>query len=578
MIQNENRLNTPLRLRKFKLPKTWKASDAANDRAALFCALDAYLGDFPESSKIKKIATIVNLSESDLASMLNSEDDSARRVSRLIALDSADKSSDNALLQKGLKDSLASIRIDAVRLARTGTDRTRLYNHLLRLIREDPDLRVRQVAGRRLRKSFADLFFVDFDGLPPLSQMLILDALEGHSRADEERAETLLSSENREISFRAARCLLKWGTLEKHFISGKSHTLLTQAAKRGVVDYLERMNLNSESRESALKLAQIAKREDLIRQFTRVDRRSSQNKTTFSRTQCEKMVMELVNLKNPLRHSRLATLNLQSPELRKSFEKAFPAPDNDMGATVLFEMARLGNWTGWSDRVIAGLSSIDSDIRRSAALTISVIAPEEAAAPLASLLYDPVHRVRWTAAQTLASLPAGRGNSFLMNFLKNEEEESLRESVFGGIRASGAETIARLIQDNQEMLEPEMAGRLISEGFDARTMKKLLNAFSDKEKLVPVMRYAGVRAAESFLAAWTHIDDNDRRHLLRGLIASGWAQSVYHTPIPRKNTTTRRLSALTSAMSLDERRELLEPILEKADRRNRRSIRKIMKS
>jgi len=578
VTSNVGRLALPLRFRKSKLAGMWKASDAAVDRSALFRVLDAYLGDFPKSWKIQRIAGIVNLSESDLASLVDSDDDSTRRVSRLIVLDSADESSDESLLHKGLKDSLASIRIDAVRLTHTGKDRTRFYNHLIRLIREDPDSQVRRAAGTRLRKSFADLYSVNFDGLPPLSRMLILDALEGHSRVDEERAEILLSSEDGEAAFRAARRLLKWGTLEKLFYSDTNNALLTQAAKLGVVDYLERMKPNSETQESALKLAQIAKREDLIRLFAGVDHKPTQNRSTFGVIRCEQFVMDLVNLEEPLRDACLATLNLQSAGLRESIETAFPAPDSDISAVVLFAMARRGGWKEWSDRIMAGLSSVDPDLRCDAALTIGEIAPEEAAPPLASLLNDPIHRVRQRAAQTLTSLPAGGGNSFLMDFLMKEKDESVLESAMSGIRAAGAEAVGQLIQDQQEVMEAKTAGRLISEGFDARAMKGLLNAYSDREKLILVMKYAGAQAAESLLATWSQIGNHERKHLMRGLIASGWARSVLSELSTGKNATMRRVSALTSAMSLDERREIFEPVLEEADRSMRRFIRRIMRS
>ncbi|MCK5735110.1 MAG: hypothetical protein KAH21_01480, partial [Spirochaetaceae bacterium] len=233
--------------------------------------MNILLGDLPDGLQIRKTALALNLPESDLRSLSESQNKSTRRIARLILLESKTGVTEDPLLQKGLSDKSAVIRSDAARFAGTGADRTRLYNQLIRLIREDTDQRVRKAAGKRLTDSFADLYSVDFNGLPPLSQMLIIDALEGHSRVDEERLESLLESKNRETSFKAARSLQSWGTLKHLYNKGNSsgNSILKQAASLGVADYLEDEIINDNNREWSVILAGLAGRDDLVRGFSR---------------------------------------------------------------------------------------------------------------------------------------------------------------------------------------------------------------------------------------------------------------------------------------------------------------------
>jgi hypothetical protein len=542
-----------------------------------FCSLNGYLGDFPEGIKIRRAAAALNLPVYDLNSMANSADDSERRVSRLILLEGFSAARDGAQLQKGLTDSYALIRSDTARLTETGADRTRIYNQLIRLIREDPDIRVRRASGKRLAGSFADLYAVDFDGLPPLSRMMILDAMEGHSRVEEERAESLLMNEDAETSFRAARCLLRWGTLEQLFISGGNDAVLLRAARNGVVDYLERVSINPGNRPPAVVLAETAGRTDLVRRLqSEVPGFSGENSKDFMHA--ETIVMNLAGLKENDRLNRIAALDTESEDFRKSLELFFPPPDTDIISGIIFEIARKGKWKEWSGRVIKALSSDDPDIRKSAVLSIAGIARDDAERVLAPMLSDPVDRVRNAAAGELASLPDGEGYAALLEFISNEPDQEFSGPVYEGIRCAGGTVTAQLILYNQAQMGVDASGDLLSRGIDAAGVQLLAGGIADEEILKMIMTRAGASAGESAVSAWRTLDADARKRLLPSVRASGWAESVILSLESDKGADSKKYRDLIGYLDAHEREFLFKPLMEKTDNRGRRLVRKIMKS
>ncbi|PIE04782.1 MAG: hypothetical protein CSA76_02415 [Spirochaetales bacterium] len=239
-------------------------------------AIDHVLGDTPSWKTVQRLSRRLKAAEEELFLLSNSDSQYERRVARLLLLTEREGHREDARLFAGLNDSYYRVRSDAARLSASGDDRTRLYNRLIRLIREDPHIKVRRAAGARLSHDFADLYTLEFDRLPPLSRMLILDALEGHNSLDETRAEKLLLEETGEPAYRAGRRLDDWGTLTRLFLftgemnSEEAKSILNKAADLGVSGFLERLSPGSLKQEhllSAIELSQRAGREDLKELF-----------------------------------------------------------------------------------------------------------------------------------------------------------------------------------------------------------------------------------------------------------------------------------------------------------------------
>ncbi len=539
----------------------------------VYRVLDSFLGDLPDGQRIRKTALAISLPEADLRHMADSAELPVRRVSRLILLESKTGVSEDPLLQKGLSDKSAVIRCDAARFTGSGTDRTRLYNHLIRLIREDPDIRVRRSAGKRLSDSFADLYSVDFNGLPPLSQMLIIDALEGHSRVDEERVESLLSSRNKEISYRAARTLQRWGTLKRLFTKKGETVTLKAAAALGVADYLEGITLNSDNKSLATELAGLAGREDLVRRFTGehggFENHEKNESPVFS--EIADTVHRLVKMDKIKREETLMKLPLNNPDFKSAAEKAFPESLMDITHSVLFNMARLGDWKDWSSRILGGLNSGDPEIAASAIPALAEIDPETALAVLPPVLMNSNKTLRIAAAGALASIPSGKGVLELGDYLKNERgEEDIIQDVLTGIRSAGGAALARCILDNFRTIGPEIAGKLLSNGIDELGVELLADGIPDETELTDLLRHAEYPGGASILASWPALGESSRKKFLSSLSASSWGESIP----PEKGA---ELMGILKNLSLEERKTLLEPVLHNAGGKHRRQIQKLIK-
>jgi len=540
---------------------------------AVYMVLDTFLGDLPDGQRIRKTALAISLPEADLRHKADSAELSIRRISRLILLESKTAVSEDPLLQKGLSDKSAVIRCDAARFTGSGTDRTRLYNHLIRLIREDPDIRVRRAAGKRLSDSFADLYSVDFAGLPPLSQMLIIDALEGHSRVDEERVESLLSSRDKEISFRAARTLQRWGTLKRLFFSGLDIDSLKTAASLGVADYLEGISLNNDNISLATEIAGLAGREDLVRGFTGehggFENHEKSESSVFS--DIADTVHRLVKMDEKMRKETLVKLPLKNPDFKSAVESAFPESFMDISQTVLIDMARLGDWKDWSSRIIDGLNSGDPEISSSAIPALAELDPQTALSVLPPVLMNSNKEIRIAAAEALASIPSGNGVLELGEYLKNERgEEELLQDVLTGIRSAGGAALARCILDNFRTIGMEIAGKLLSNGIDELGVELLADGITDETELTDLLRHAEYPGGVSILAAWPALGESSRKKFLSSLIASGWGRTI---PAEKSSGVMGILNYLSS----QERKDLLEPILHNAGGKHRRQIQKLIK-
>jgi len=545
-------------------------------------ALDQWLGDVPEPARIRRAAAALDRPEADLKRMAESDDQASRRLGRLVLLDRGAGSDDAALLQKGLSDPVARIRCDAARFVSVGDDRTRLYNQLIRLIREDPDVHVRSSAGRRLAGSFDDLYSMDFEGLPPLSRMLLLDALEGVTRSDEERAEVLLNASDGEAAFRAARCLMKWGTLARYFRSGGSESaaVLERCAALGVVDYLEGADVDQARRESAVRLAGLAGRDDLVRRFTGSASPNQDELHEPIRTveELEALVDRLAALDGDERENALGELPLDETGFRTALERAFPPPERDRSTTVLFDIARAGRWTSWAGRIGKALNHEDPDIRRAAAEALPSIDPESAESALPPLLTDPVDRVRRRAAHGLASLASGGGCPALAEYLSLETDEKERSAVLDGVRRSGGAAIARCITDNAGVMPPESVGALLAEGIDSVGVELLVDGFSSAADLKKALQSAGPPAGESMVAAWSAVDSSARRRLLSWIGASGWADGLPALFDARGRREFDRIRSLLEPMDAEARGTLLQTAAEKSSGRSRRYMKRLMRA
>jgi len=541
----------------------------------VYNALNHFLGDLPDGQQIRKTALAIGLPEADLRNMAESPHQSMRRISRLILLESKTGVSEDPLLQKGLSDKAALIRCDAARFAGTGSDRTRLYNRLIRLIREDPDVRVRRSAGKRLSESFADLYSVDFNGLPPLSQMLIIDALEGHSRADEESVESLLDSENQETSFRAARILQNWGTLKQIYNKNgkKENIILTRAASLGVADYLESIDINDKNKDRAIELAGLAGREDLVRFFSHKQSgfENLEKYRLLEFPDIVKTVFNLLEMDSSKRDEAINNLPLKSTEFKSSVELLFPEGVEDLSNQVLFEMARLGHWTNWTNRLVNGLLSGEAEVAVAAISALVELNPGKALLLLPPMLMDTTSTVRREAAKALSSMPAGEGIIELGEYLKNEPEENEDLSaVYSGIKDAGGAAIARCILDNAEIISKKTAGRLLNLGIDELGVELLADGIPDKKELIGLFQNTGIPGGLSILSAWPVLGNDIRKKILSSLAASRWSLSIDHWDNPKIEDAMKTLSK-------EERSILLEPVLENAGSKNRRHIHRLIR-
>ncbi len=368
-----------------------------------FIQIDSLLGDMPETHRIHKLTRSVRTPADELRQLAQASNDAVRRVARII-LHLRTEGYDPILL-KGLGDSSALIRCDTVRLSDTDEDRTRFYNHLIKMIREDPDRRVRKAAGERLSSSFADLYSMEFRGIPNLSRMLILDTLEGTSHSDEECAIELLFSESRESAFYAARCLYKWGTLRLLLLNGgpKSLKILKRCSELGIADQLQASPIPAANKDAALMLSKIAKRDDIHRRILAIHPSPTESVKTevFDITTVKKLFWDIHGQIETNRDAIRSRLPLDNTEFRRAMEMAFPPPDDDICSVLLFEIVEQGNWIEWSPRIANALSSQDADIRISAARALSRIDHKEALELLPPLLWDTVSIVRKTAKECL---------------------------------------------------------------------------------------------------------------------------------------------------------------------------------
>jgi len=543
----------------------------------IFDALNELSGDLPDSQNIRKTALALDRPEADLRTMAESSRESQRRIARLILLETGTGLSDDPLLQKGLSDISAVIRTDTARFTGTGTDRTRVYNHLIRLIREDPDIRVRRAAGKRLIDSFADLYSVDFSGLPPLSQMLFIDALEGHSRIDEERVESLLHSDDAETAFRAGRTLQKWGTLKQRFQNIENASIddtLKIAASLGVADYLENVIINDTNRNQAIELAKTAGRNDLVSRFTEGAKQLKiQTETTLKYfSEIQNIIDELLKLDTESREQEIKKLPLDNPVFREAVESAFPEKFFDRTFQLLFEMARIGQWENWTDRIVTGLSAGDPELTISAIDALAVIDREAVLRMVPPMLADSTNRIRRSAARALASITSEEGILKLVEYLKGEppEEEKL-ESVYSGISDAGGTAPVRCILGNTGVLSSQTIGKLLDQGIDEHGVKLLAEGFTDTGDLAELLKYSGYKAGFSILSAWPALEESTRKHFLSSLAAAEWGYSI-----PRENNPG--LQTVLKQLSREERTLLLEPVHEITGGKHRRYIHKLMKN
>jgi len=496
-----------------------------------FSIMDEYLGDFPATRRIRKLANKLRRTGAELREMAESPDDGTRRIARLII--ALGKPTEPAFFQKGISDNYSVIRSDTVRFAETGADRTRLYNQLIRLIREDPVARVRRAAGRRLRKSFADLYSIDYESLPQLSRMLLLDSLDGYAQIDKKCAETLLFSENPEIAFRAARKLFEWNILRRYFEAKSNEKLLMKAAELGVVDFLEHARINAGNRNLAGVLAERAGRDDLILLLSSATSSRQNEKITQDSKEIQQIVQELANC-NPCEKAAVMAAISKFPmqEVKQAIEDTYPTLSSENCAEILIEIARRGRWIDWQDKITAATESESPDIRREAILTLRELKGESSAPDISPFLLDNVERVRIAAAQALALLPSS-GFEQLAKYLAIEPEGKIRESIIEGIRRAGSASTLSCLIENPNLLSPDLIKEIFNQGIDEFGVKML--AQSENDIINKVIRLGGFHAGKSIFLAWEKLKSEEKVRLLRCIEKSDWAYSAL--AMLRKQTT-----------------------------------------
>jgi len=490
-----------------------------------FSMLDEYLGDFPATRRIRKLANKLRRTGGELREMAESPNDGVRRIARLII--ALDRPFEPAFFRRGITDNYSVIRSDTVRLAVAGTDRTRLYNQLVRLIREDPDARVRRTAGKRLRESFADLYSIDYEGLSPLSRMLLLDSLDGYAQIDEKYAETLLFSENPELAFRAARKLLEWGILRRHFESKSGVKLLMRAAELKVVDFLEHARIDAGNRSLARILSEKANRDDLTLLFSESGANSSRQGKEFTQVskEIQQIVQELANCNPCEKGAAMAAISkFPMQEVKQTIEDAYPKLSSENCAEFLIEIARRGRWIDWQERIIEAAESESPDIRREAILALPELKGESSAPEISPFLFDKVERVRVAAAQALALLPSN-GFAELTRYLATEPEGEIRKSIIEGIRKAGSTSTLNCLIENPNLLPPDLIKEIFNQGIDESGVKLLARSGNGSE----VIRLGGFHAGKSIFLAWEGLESEEKAKLLRCIEKSNWVYSVLVT-------------------------------------------------
>ena len=132
-------------------------------------------------------------------------------------------------------------------------ERQRLYEQLTALFLSDPVFEVRQAARDRIRADFADLYTFDLSKLSPEEALHTVELLDPKSADDENAAVDLLSGDNLELGFAAARFLVRCGTLDRLFLQAdlgdregleRALRILTNAAAVNVVAFLSAVRKN----------------------------------------------------------------------------------------------------------------------------------------------------------------------------------------------------------------------------------------------------------------------------------------------------------------------------------------------
>jgi hypothetical protein len=191
------------------------------------------------------------------------------------------------------------------------------------------------------------------------------------------------------------------------------------------------------------------------------------------------------------------------------------------------------------------------------------------------MLTDPAERVRKAAGAALAGLTSEKGFAALARFLSENPEE--RDSVIDGIRSAGGTAVARCILDSRDLLEAKTAGRLLSDGIDPVGVELLADGIEDENRIQEILRHAGAAAGESIVKAWPQIAEGAKKRLLPAVSVTGWAEWIVRSAGFSRKAAAEAIAAAGS-LNDEERRGLFEPLLGTSGGRDRRMIRRIMKS
>jgi hypothetical protein len=175
-------------------------------------------------------------------------------------------------------------------------------------------------------------------------------------------------------------------------------------------------------------------------------------------------------------------------------------------------------------------------------------------------------------------MPSGKGCPVLADYLKNEPLEENRSSVIDGIRASGGAALARCILDNWETTGAEGAGELLKDGVDSLGVELLSDGLTDESDLTELLKHSGFEGGMSLLAAWPSLDRNTRKRFCNSLSASLWVDCIPEYLRNKKNSRAGRITGALEQLNHEELELLLKEVINTADGRSRRRIRKIMKS
>ena len=530
-----------------------------NVREEVFSELNAYLGDFPDINSVRKVYAALNPEIENLKTMAVSGNDDERRISRLIILRLKKIDSFEPILQKGLNDKNCFIRIDAALYTEAEDDRTRLYNRLIKIIQSDPDSRVRKAAGKRLAESFADMFAVDFEGLLPLPKMLILDALNGHTRIDEERAEALLFGENTEAAYKAARCLEKWGTLERIFIENDSEEqreILFKAASLKVAGYL--LECGNKNVKLALKLAETAGRKDIEEVFSAGEHKETNNEKIYHSEEVEKIIYNIYKKNNSGTDEAVKNLPLSNKSFKKAVEYTWPEPEKEDTGKILFRLANYGKWENWLDSIIKAVKDIDTEITPSAAKALASVNSRKALELLPGLLGSESYEIVSAVSETLVSFLDGSGFSGIFNYLKSAADSNTEKYIIDGIKHSAAEYQAAFLSAAAE--EPGINKKIIS-GLTLfkpnKTAADLL--FIKMNSIIPVI--SGTDSAKLYLYNIDLFEPGQRKEIINEFISSGWAENTVNR-IKNDKSVFRETAEIIKNLSKDEKKMLFEKIMQ----------------